>query len=84
MNIFGQLRLVVLVRRGVIALEKIADAHESVAQILLDQQRRDHPDSRKPRATELYQFDPAVAEREWLREREEAAEAATDDANGLR
>ena len=76
MSLFASLRFGVYARRAVRALERIADAHESVAQILLEQQRRDHPDSRKPRATELYQFDPAVAEREWLREREEEGHVA--------
>jgi hypothetical protein len=82
-NIFGQLRLVALVRRGVIALERLAASNETVAQVLLDRQQRESSAAtdRKPRATELYQFDPAIAEKEWLREREEAArdgEGGTD------
>lgn len=78
LNIFSQLRLVVLIRRGVRAIERIADAHESVAQVLLDQQQREHPSSRKPKQTDIGTMDLAEIEKSWKAEREREAEDVAD------
>lgn len=70
MNLFSKLRFIVLARRAVVALERLADAHRDIAQVYTDEWRTKHARA-KPRPTEFGQVDLAAAEKSWTDRLEE-------------
>jgi hypothetical protein len=75
---FGNLRLIVYLRRGVIALERIVLALESIASAVERQSPSPLPPS-KPRPTEFGTFDRAAAEKRWRQEREAAGDILDEE-----
>lgn len=70
MALFASLRAVVYFRRGVRALERLADATESLARIA-ESDHKVKTTVRKPRPTEFFQMDTKAAEEIYERDRAE-------------
>lgn len=70
MNIFANLRFIVLARRGVIALERLADAHADIAKVYVEDYKRANSRT-KPRPTEFGQMDVESVEKKYAEQLEE-------------
>jgi hypothetical protein len=69
MSLWNGLRALVFLRRGVRALERIADAQQELAEI--ERARHDRETmKRRPRATEFGSFDVEESNARWRKEQE--------------
>lgn len=71
MTLWSNLRALVFLRRGVRALERIADAQSELAEIERSRHNREIV-KKKPKVTEYASFDVEESNKQWRKEQEAA------------